>query len=181
MSTKNLDQLIGDLNSLYTETPKIDTQKIAKEYYDKTLREQKTLRNDIIMLIVLVCSLYYIIAKDIYDFVNAFTLISNLCLFLFLTRRSAKRIKNINKGQSFIDYENSKKETAKILLKQFKIMKKIVYASIVIVFTLFGVKHYHNYDWIVFWASLPFMFYGIKIALKAINSSIKDYQEIIEE
>lgn len=183
MNKKSLDQLIQDFNSLdiVNEVPPVNLDKMIKEYKERNQREQKGNRKNLIAALIIGISLYYLLPQDTYSQINFITLAILLLGFFFSSKYAEKRMDHIDMGQSSVDYEKSKKETVKILLKQFHFLNFAVYFGIFVTFTNLGIRYYQTHDWIVFWGSLPLMIFGAWFALRATRSAIKEYKEIIQE
>lgn len=183
MSKRTLDQIIGDLNSFSQniEAPRVDTKKLAKDYYEKKLREQKGNYRNIVIFTILSLTIFFITAKDIYSQVSMSALFVYLFIAFILNLRADKKMKSINKGMNFVDYQNSKKETTRILLEQFKMMRFFFYPAALIPFGAVIVEYYHTQDWLSVLITVPFMIFGFWFGMGALNSGIKEFKETLKD
>jgi hypothetical protein len=179
---KNIDQLLGDLDSylkLNNESSPVDVEKIALEHKDKKLRE---IRGNSHQLKALFFAGIAVLALDpkIETFINMIVVGLAVAILLWLHRKAKKEMAKINVALSFHDFHEQRIKVASGLLKLYKNIRIVMYA---VLFTITGTNIYfflNNPDVISFIVYLGATLIGGFLIIRNMESVIQEYKHTIQ-
>lgn len=177
MSNKNFDEIF---NSLYTyklnQVPKpFDAEKIIQEFHSKKMK--KLTKNTIGIVVGASCSLASAYLIDLVEIKINFVLLFIICLAYFMWNQKTKnKINGLDKALNFTEYQNQKRTTLQIILKQYHYLLKSVFVVFVIEMTLIGYWSIEEKSW-------PLFIWGFMIMIISCGTgykSIKNYMDELE-
>jgi Ca2+/Na+ antiporter len=182
MNNKNFDEIF---NSLYSyklkESPKpFNAEKIIQEFHSKKMK--KLTKNAIGIVFGASCSLASAYLTDLVEVKINCVLLFIFCLAYFVWNQKTKnKINGLDKALNFTEYQNQKRTTLQIILKQYHYLLKSVFVVFTIEMSLIGYWSIEERSWPLFIWGLTIMIISCGTGYKSIKNYVDELESELKE